>query len=197
MKSSFITNKMFPNIFSRKKINNCGLNIRSFAAMLDISLILILFMPIFGFVSNLLHNDNSPGLMLSKALIANSNETKDFSYNLNNAINSAEFQTYLYENHGLLKFAFDQIFQLTVFVVVVLLFWFKKQSTPGKMIFKMKIVDYKSKRTPTKLQLVIRFLSYIISTIPLFLGFIWIAFNKDNRGWHDFIAGTQVIREQK
>jgi uncharacterized RDD family membrane protein YckC len=27
-----------------------------------------------------------------------------------------------------------------------------------------------------------------------FLGFFWIAWSKDKQGWHDSIAGTDVIR---
>ncbi len=35
---------------------------------------------------------------------------------------------------------------------------------------------------------------YIISAIPLLLGFIWAAFDARKQGWHDKIASTVVIR---
>ena len=39
----------------------------------------------------------------------------------------------------------------------------------------------------------LRYLGYVISAIPLFLGFIWIAFDKQKQGFHDKIAGTFVV----
>lgn len=38
-----------------------------------------------------------------------------------------------------------------------------------------------------------RMIGYFIAAIPLFLGFIWVLFNKQRRGWHDMIAGTYVV----
>ena len=40
----------------------------------------------------------------------------------------------------------------------------------------------------------VRYIGYGISEIPLFLGFLWIAFDKNKQGWHDKIAGTFVIK---
>jgi uncharacterized RDD family membrane protein YckC len=39
----------------------------------------------------------------------------------------------------------------------------------------------------------LRFLSYWISAIPLFLGFFWVLWDPKRQGWHDKIAGTQVM----
>lgn len=39
-----------------------------------------------------------------------------------------------------------------------------------------------------------RILASILSTIPIFLGYIWAAFHPENRTWHDSLAGTWVIR---
>jgi uncharacterized RDD family membrane protein YckC len=38
-----------------------------------------------------------------------------------------------------------------------------------------------------------RFIGYIVSAIPLSIGFLWIAFDRRRQGWHDKIAGTYVI----
>lgn len=40
----------------------------------------------------------------------------------------------------------------------------------------------------------IRYIGYIISAIVFYLGFIWIAIDKDKQGWHDKIANTYVIK---
>jgi uncharacterized RDD family membrane protein YckC len=42
---------------------------------------------------------------------------------------------------------------------------------------------------------VIRYLGFVISTIPLFLGLIWAGFDPRKQGWHDKIAGTYVVRQ--
>jgi uncharacterized RDD family membrane protein YckC len=72
-------------------------------------------------------------------------------------------------------------------------FWAKKQATIGKMLIGAKIIDAKTRGAPTMGQCVGRFFAQIISSIPLFLGFIWIAFDAKKRGWHDMLAGTLVV----
>jgi uncharacterized RDD family membrane protein YckC len=40
----------------------------------------------------------------------------------------------------------------------------------------------------------VRSLAAAFSVIVLFLGFLWIAWDRDKQGWHDKIAGTIVVR---
>ncbi len=44
-----------------------------------------------------------------------------------------------------------------------------------------------------KKQLIGRYFAYVLSTLPLGLGFLWIAFDPKKQGWHDKLAGTAVI----
>lgn len=78
--------------------------------------------------------------------------------------------------------------------MVVMAFWRYKQATPGKMLFGMRIVDATTSGEVSATRLVIRYLAYFISMLPLGLGFIWAAFDKRKQGWHDKIAGTVIIR---
>jgi hypothetical protein len=41
----------------------------------------------------------------------------------------------------------------------------------------------------------LRYIGFIISTIPLFLGFIWIFFDSKRQGWPDKIASTYVVQK--
>jgi uncharacterized RDD family membrane protein YckC len=66
-------------------------------------------------------------------------------------------------------------------------------ATPGKMILGLKVVVAGSDEAISFGRVILRFLGYIISAIPLDLGFLWIAIDKDKRGFHDYIAGTEVI----
>jgi uncharacterized RDD family membrane protein YckC len=43
-------------------------------------------------------------------------------------------------------------------------------------------------------QALIRNISKIISIVPLFIGFLWVAFSKERQAWHDKIAKTYVIQ---
>ena len=36
----------------------------------------------------------------------------------------------------------------------------------------------------------------ILLTIPLLLGFIWVAFDAKKQGWHDKLAGTLVVKSR-
>ena len=81
--------------------------------------------------------------------------------------------------------------------VVIVAFWRGKLATPGKMAIGAQIVDAGTLGKPTLGQLVIRYLGYFISTIPLGLGLIWVAFDARKQGWHDKLANTVVIRVRR
>ena len=78
--------------------------------------------------------------------------------------------------------------------IIVVIFWVKKQATPGKMALSVKIVDATTGQPASNAQLVGRYLAYFVSMTPLFLGVFWIAFDKRKQGWHDKLAGTVVIK---
>ena len=88
----------------------------------------------------------------------------------------------------------DMIIQNLFPIIIVLLFWIYRSATPGKMAVKLVIVDAKTGGKPSVGQYIGRYFSYILSTIPLGLGFIWIAFDSKKQGWHDKLAGTVVIK---
>ena len=65
------------------------------------------------------------------------------------------------------------------------------QGSFGKMIMKIKIVDFNENRISLKTS-IIRNLSKIISALPISIGFIWGLFDKKSQTWHDKIAKTLV-----
>lgn len=75
----------------------------------------------------------------------------------------------------------------------VILFWHFCGATPGKIAIGARIVDAKSGAAPSTGRLVVRFLAYVVSLLPLYLGFLWIAVDRRKQGWHDKIAGTVVV----
>lgn len=77
--------------------------------------------------------------------------------------------------------------------IILLVLWCKKQASIGKMAIAAKIVDARTGKAPTKNQLIGRYFAYLLSFLPLGLGFLWIAFDSKKQGWHDKLAGTAVI----
>ena len=79
--------------------------------------------------------------------------------------------------------------------IATLIFWHYRSATPGKMLLKLEIVDAETLKQPTTSQYLIRYVGYFVSTIPLCLGFLWVAFDPRKQAWHDKLAKTLVIYE--
>ena len=96
----------------------------------------------------------------------------------------------------LIKGPADFLLSWVLPAVAIVLFWMYRQATPGKMAISARIVDARTGGVPTTRQLVVRYLGYFVSTIPLGLGLIWVAFDPRKQGWHDKLAGTVVVRSR-
>ena len=71
--------------------------------------------------------------------------------------------------------------------------WILMGTTVGMRIFGMRIVmTGGAKLTPVAA--VIRFVGLIVSFAVIFIGVVWVAFDKNKQGWHDKLAGTYVVR---
>lgn len=64
-------------------------------------------------------------------------------------------------------------------------------TTPGKLSTGMRPVDKFGQRPSTR-RIMVRNFAKILSVLPFGLGLIWAFFDKQNRAWHDLIAGTYV-----
>lgn len=91
----------------------------------------------------------------------------------------------LFTNDGLLRMAVSLL--LTVFL------WLKFLGTPGKLLLECQVVDADSFQPMTLWQATLRYVSYLASLLPLFLGFFWIARDERKQGFHDKIANTVVL----
>lgn len=79
--------------------------------------------------------------------------------------------------------------------VLTVLLWRRFQATPGKMALRLKVLDAESGKTASTGQCIGRYLGYLVSAVPMGLGFFWVAFDHRKQGWHDKLAGTVVVRE--
>jgi uncharacterized RDD family membrane protein YckC len=80
-----------------------------------------------------------------------------------------------------------------VFAVAVIVFWKYRSATPGKMVLSARIVDADTGNAMSLGQCIVRYFAYIVSILPLGMGFLWIAVDRRKQAWHDKIAGTVVI----
>ncbi|MGB5966208.1 MAG: RDD family protein, partial [Sulfurimonadaceae bacterium] len=87
----------------------------------------------------------------------------------------------------------ESLFELTI-AGVTILFWKKfSGATPGKKLLGIHVVDAKTYGEINNKQAIIRYIGYIISTIPLAVGFLMVGFRKDKRALHDLLAETVVV----
>jgi uncharacterized RDD family membrane protein YckC len=78
--------------------------------------------------------------------------------------------------------------------IAVIVFWTYRQATPGKMAIGARIVDAGTGGQAGTRQLIVRYLGYYVSMLPLMAGIVWVAFDPRKQGWHDKLAGTVVVR---
>jgi uncharacterized RDD family membrane protein YckC len=72
--------------------------------------------------------------------------------------------------------------------------WAWKGTTVGGVVLKLQVVREANGGPLTFVVALVRSLAAAFSIVVLFLGFFWIAWDKDKQGWHDKIAGTVVVR---
>jgi uncharacterized RDD family membrane protein YckC len=71
--------------------------------------------------------------------------------------------------------------------------WAWKGTTVGGIVLNLKVVRFDGQHLTFAVALV-RALAGAFSIVVLYLGFLWIAWDRENQGWHDKIAGTLVVR---
>lgn len=89
----------------------------------------------------------------------------------------------------------DLLISVVLPAMIVIVFWIRRQATPGKLLLAARIVDARTGADPTPRQFTLRYVGYYLSGIVLGLGFLWIAFDARKQGWHDKLADTVVIRD--
>jgi uncharacterized RDD family membrane protein YckC len=83
-------------------------------------------------------------------------------------------------------------FTLPYFMLYFILFWSLTGQTPGMALLGLRVMTLEGKRLSIW-RGILRMIGYILSTIPLYLGFLWVLVDDRRQGWHDKLAGTCVI----
>jgi len=85
---------------------------------------------------------------------------------------------------------------LALFAILGFLYFFLftalRGQTFGKHLMRVKVIDAYGER-PSLARALVRTVAYLPSGILLALGFLWIGFDREKRGLHDWIADTYVV----
>jgi uncharacterized RDD family membrane protein YckC len=74
----------------------------------------------------------------------------------------------------------------------LLFFWTFGGKTPGKAALGLRVVKAGGGRL-SFLRAVLRFVGYLICILSLYVGFLWVAVDRQQRSWADLMAGTRVV----
>jgi uncharacterized RDD family membrane protein YckC len=77
-------------------------------------------------------------------------------------------------------------------MVYLLFFWTVTGQTPGKALMGLRVVNSRGGKLSFGRAL-IRVFGYVVSTFFVYLGFLWVLVDRRFRGWHDLLAGSQVV----
>ncbi|GEM_PF-1644108 len=103
----------------------------------------------------------------------------------------------LAESGSLDAFLVNMALQLLIIGLCFVGMWWQFNTTPGKWLLGLKIVDAETLEEPSTKQYIIRFLGFFVSLPPFLLGFMAIGWSKRKQSWHDRLAGTVVIHTRK
>jgi uncharacterized RDD family membrane protein YckC len=86
---------------------------------------------------------------------------------------------------------------VAMFVILGFLYFFLftalRGQTFGKHLMRVKVIDAFGER-PSIMRALIRTVAYLPSLLLLALGFLWIGFDREKRGLHDWLADTYVVK---
>ena len=94
-----------------------------------------------------------------------------------------------------LFYSIPQLGLLTlVSIVYFTTFTAVRGQTPGKMAVGIRVVGEDDRPPGLGTALLRETVGRLVSTIPFYLGFLWMAWDTGKQGWHDKIAFTWVVR---
>lgn len=81
---------------------------------------------------------------------------------------------------------------LPFIVIQTLFFYFGNGQTPGYRNYTMKLIDAKTKQTPSLFVIIFRNVVAVISFFSI-VGWILMFFRKDSKTLHDLLSATEII----
>ncbi|MBL3284228.1 RDD family protein [Rickettsiales endosymbiont of Paramecium tredecaurelia] len=170
--------------FTKKQFSYPGLSLRLFAVCIDVWILGIAFWPFLYLFQKFLLP-----VLIQKYPLSKIQEQSNLDY-----LDQLDFSFISNENIDYSALYIYCSIILTINLLMTssfwLTFWIYKQTSLGKMLFKIKVLNTEDLSIPTKKQYVIR----MVSMICMPFGIITIPFNKKRQALHDMIAGTVVVQ---
>lgn len=167
-----------PEADKARDFKPADLNSRTFAAAIDMSLIMVLLW--------------SP-LMQISSLVNGPYDAQALAVAIANITNPATWQTTFVDSGVLKRYIFDTVLQVVTVGVLIVPFWVKVGATPGKYLLRMRVVNGKTGELLSWRHALIRYLCYASCMLTLGLGLLWIGLNKRCLALHDILASTRVV----
>lgn len=166
--------------------NRSSIHRRMLAVSLDLLIMMILLSPLLDIIAYVIYGGSMPIDVINR--ITDGIQEEAGAEGVHKMINALSDQSFF------LKYFLLQMLSFLIMSAYVIVFWLKLNgSTPGKWICACRVVNFKTGGKITLPQAVRRVIGYVLSAIPLGLGFVIAAFRKDSRGFHDKISGTTVV----
>ncbi len=89
-----------------------------------------------------------------------------------------------------------QLYMLLAPFVFYIGFWTHGGQTLGMRAWRIRVVNDQG-RDINVAQGLIRCLAALLSLLPLGLGFLWVAFDRDRAAWHDRLSHTWLVMTEK
>jgi uncharacterized RDD family membrane protein YckC len=80
--------------------------------------------------------------------------------------------------------------------LVIISSWIALGASPGKLLLGIRIVDGPTGGPPTAWQCIGRYFTALVGILCAGAGYLWIAIDRRNQGWHDKLVRTLVVRRQ-
>lgn len=64
--------------------------------------------------------------------------------------------------------------------------------TPGKSLLRIRVISVRGEDLNDR-EALLRVFGYYLGQLSIGLGFVWAAFNREQQGWHDKLAGSVVV----
>ncbi|WP_088049561.1 RDD family protein [Virgibacillus dakarensis] len=92
----------------------------------------------------------------------------------------------------------EDIANLIYVVIFVIIFTGSKfKGSLGKLICQIQVLNYRDMTQISLLKSIGRAFAYVISAIPLLIGFMMAGWNKEKKALHDIICGTRVVYREE
>jgi uncharacterized RDD family membrane protein YckC len=178
-------------------VHYASLHSRLLATMIDLLIASVVLMPLFRLMQFMFYGKNDLHSVVNRIIKEIESSPGQFSRSsdvLHVLITHPHMQ-HFWQQYGYL-FALDIMVQVGVSSIILLWFWCRYQASLGKMLLSLRIVDEKTLGIPTKRQYIIRLMVSILSAVSV-IGIMWIVFSSRRQAWHDYAAGTLVIKRAR